>query len=154
MLDPVRYDVTSAAPGSAQSLYLVVTDIEAARDKLVASGVFVSEVFHEELLGGRFGTMGRAPGPATDHQTYGCFASFSDPDGNACLLQEITTRLPGRVDASETAYASVGDLAGALRRAEAAHGEHEKRTRQRDDNWPDWYAVYMAAEQSGAEPPP
>jgi catechol 2,3-dioxygenase-like lactoylglutathione lyase family enzyme len=145
-------NVSSASPGSAESLYLIVSDIASARDELVARGVEVSELFHEEALGGRFHNEGRANGPAPDNQTYGSFASFSDPDGNGWLLQEITTRLPGRVDA-DTGFATVNDLASALRRAEAAHGEHEKRTGQRDDNWADWYAAYIVAEQAGAELP-
>ena len=89
--------ITSAAPGSADGLQLVATDIEAARDELISRGAEVSEVFHD--AGGVFhhgGTQGRAAGPAPDHQSYGSFASFSDPDGNGWLLQEITTRLPGR----------------------------------------------------------
>ena len=92
-------------------------------------------------------------GPAPDHATYGSFATFSDPDGNGWLLQEITTRLPGRIDTGETSFASVADLASALRRAEAAHGEHEKRIGAADPNWPDWYAAYMVAEQAGIELP-
>ena len=110
----------------------------------------------EVTLGDRFqpaGTAGRASGPAPDHGTYGSFASFSDPDGNTWLLQEVTTRLPGRVDAPQTAFASAAELAGALRRAEAAHGEHEKRVGEADPDWPDWYAAYMMAEQAGKEPP-
>jgi catechol 2,3-dioxygenase-like lactoylglutathione lyase family enzyme len=145
-------NVTSASPGSAQNLYLVVADIEAARAALVARGVEVSEIFHEGVGGARFGTKDRLSGRAPDHQTYGSFATFSDPDGNGWLLQEITTRLPGRVDA-ETAFASASELASALRRAEAAHGEHEKRTGQRDENWPKWYAAYMVAEHAGGELP-
>ncbi len=143
-------NITSAAPGSAQGLYLIVSDIEAARDELVARGVEVSEVFHPGTPGAQFqpdGTSGRVSGPAPDHASYRSFATFSDPDGNGWLLQEITTRLPGRIDTAETAFASAADLASALRRAEAAHGEHEKRTGQRDANWPDWYAAYMVAEQ-------
>jgi catechol 2,3-dioxygenase-like lactoylglutathione lyase family enzyme len=146
-------NVTTATPGSIQNLYLVVSDIEAARDDLVGRGVEVSEVFHEEARGARFRKEGRASGRAPDRQTYGSFASFSDPDGNGWLFQEITARFPGRVDAAETAFASTKDLASALRRAEAAHGEHEKRTGQRDQNWPDWYAAYMVAEQAGKELP-
>ena len=144
--------ITSAAPGSAQGLYLIVSDIEAARDELAARGVEVSEVFHPGTPGAQFqpdGTSGRVSGPAPDHASYSSFATFSDPDGNGWLLQEITTRLPGRIDAAETAFASTADLASALRRAAAAHGEHEKRTGQRDENWPDWYAAYMVAEQAG-----
>jgi predicted enzyme related to lactoylglutathione lyase len=149
-------NMTSAEPGSAQGLYLIVSDIEAARDELVAHAVEVSEVFHAETPGAQFqpdGTSGRASGPAPDHESYGSFATFSDPDGNCWLLQEVTTRLPGRIDAAETTFASTRDLASALRRAEAAHGEHEKRTGQADANWPEWYAAYIAAEQAGEELP-
>src|SRR5262245_21230086 len=149
-------NITSAPPGSAQGLYLNVSDIEAARRELAARGVAVSEVFHAGTPGAQFqrdGTTGRLSGPAPDHRSYGSFATFSDPDGNTWLLQEITTRLPGRINAAETAFASTADLAGALRRAEAAHGEHEKRTGQRDANWPDWYAAYMVAEHAGTELP-
>jgi catechol 2,3-dioxygenase-like lactoylglutathione lyase family enzyme len=149
-------NVTSAAPGSAQALYLIVSDIEAARAGLIARGVEVSEVFHEGALGDRFqppGSSRRARGPAPDKSSYGSFASFSDPDGNSWLLQEITTRLPGRIDAAATTFASANDLASALRRAAAAHGEHEKRTGTADANWPDWYADYMVREQSGDELP-
>ena len=133
---------TSAAPGSAQRTFLIVSDIEAARNAIVAAGVEVSEIFH-------FGPNGPVAGPDPEHRTYSSFASFSDPDGNTWLLQEITTRLPGRVDSGVTSFGSVTDLASALRRAEAAHGEHEKRTGQRDANWPDWYAEYMVKEQTG-----
>ena len=145
-----------AAPGSAHGLYLVVSDIEAARAELVDRGVDVSEVFHAGKPGAQFqpnGRSGRVSGPAPNHATYRSFATFSDPDGNGWLLQEVTTRLPGRIDAAETAFASTADLASALRRAEAAHGEHEKRTGQRDADWPDWYAAYMVAEQAGNQLP-
>jgi hypothetical protein len=145
-------NITSAKPGSAQGLYLIVSGIEAAREELVARGVAVSEVFHAGTPGAQFqpnGTNGRVGGPAADHASYGSFATFSDPDGNGWLLQEVTTRLPGRVDRAETAFASPRDLASALRRAETAHGQHEKRTGERDANWPDWYAEYMVAEQAG-----
>jgi catechol 2,3-dioxygenase-like lactoylglutathione lyase family enzyme len=145
-------NITSAAPGSAHGLYLIVSGIEAARDELVACGVAVSQVFHAGTPGAQFqpeGSSGRVGGPAPNHATYGSFATFSDPDGNGWLLQEITTRLPGRIDSAETAFASANDLATALRRAEAAHGEHEKRTGQRDADWSDWYAAYMVAEQAG-----
>jgi hypothetical protein len=127
----------------------------AAHDELVARGVEVSDVFHAATPGAQFqpdGTSGRVSGPDPEHRSYFSFATFRDPDGNTWLFQEITTRLPGRV-AGDTTYASVGDLAIALRRAEAAHGEHERRTGQRDENWADWYAAYMVAEQSGAELP-
>jgi catechol 2,3-dioxygenase-like lactoylglutathione lyase family enzyme len=149
--------ITSAAPGSVQSLYLIVSDIQAARDELVARGVKVSEVFHPGTPGAHFqpeGASGRIAGPAPDHLSYRSYATFSDPDGNGWLLQEITTRLPGRIDpAAGTSFGSASDLASALRRAEAAHGQHEKRTGQRDANWPDWYAAYMVAEQAGTELP-
>ena len=149
--------VTNAAPGSAKGLYLIVSDIAAAHDELVALGVKVSEVFHAKTPGAQFqpdDKSGRVSGPAPDHATYRSFATFSDPDGNGWLLQEVTTRLPGRIDAAKTAFASAADLASAFRRAEAAHGEHEKRTGgQRDANWPDWYAAYMVAEQAGKELP-
>jgi catechol 2,3-dioxygenase-like lactoylglutathione lyase family enzyme len=144
-------NLTAAAPGSAQGLLLIVSDIQAARDELVARDVEVSEVFH--LTGfNRIDPALRLSGPSPDRPSYGSFASFSDPDGNGWVLQQITTRLPGRV-AGDTTYASSGDLALALRRAEAAHGEHEKRTGQRDADWPSWYAAYMRAEQSGEELP-
>jgi catechol 2,3-dioxygenase-like lactoylglutathione lyase family enzyme len=152
-------NVTAAAPGSAQGLYLIVSGIEAARDELLGRGVKISEVFHDAAgvytgtdqpyLFGRLRVRGRDP----EHRSYSSFASFSDPDGNGWLLQEITTRLPGRIDRAETAFASANDLASAFRRAEAAHGRHEKRTGQRDENWPDWYAAYMVAEEAGTELP-
>jgi catechol 2,3-dioxygenase-like lactoylglutathione lyase family enzyme len=138
------------APGPAQGIFLIVSDIEAARDDLVRRGVEVSEIFHFAKAPAPFG--GRVSGIAPGHISYGSYAGFKDPDGNGWVLQEITTRLPGRV-AGDTTYPSVTDLSQALRRAEAAHGEHEKRTGQRDANWPDWYAAYMVAESSGAELP-
>jgi catechol 2,3-dioxygenase-like lactoylglutathione lyase family enzyme len=140
----------NAKPGSAQGVFLIVSDIQAARDELVGRGVEVSEVFHYAAGPAPFG--GQVSGIAPDHLSYGSYATFSDLDGNGWLLQEVTTRLPGRV-AGDTTYASPSDLAQALRRAEAAHGEHEKRTGQRDENWPDWYATYMVAEQAGRELP-
>ena len=146
--------ITSAAPGSAEGLQLVVTDIEAARDELITGGADVSEVFHD--AGGIFhhaGTEARAAGPAPEHQSYGSFVSFGDPNGNTWFVQEVTTRLPGRVTRAATAYGSASDLANAMRRASAAHGEHEKRIGQADANWPDWYAQYMVAEQAGTELP-
>jgi catechol 2,3-dioxygenase-like lactoylglutathione lyase family enzyme len=151
-------NLTSAAPGSAQGLYLIVSDIEAARDELVGRGIEVSDVFHPGTPGAQFepdgGTSGRVSGPAADHASYSSFATFSDPDGNGWLLQEVTTRLPGRVDPAATTFGSASDLASALRRAAVAHGEHEQRTGgQRDENWPDWYAAYMVAEQAGTELP-
>ena len=148
--------ITSAAPGSAQGLYLIVSDIEAARDELVARDVDVSEVFHAETPGAQFqpeGASGRVGGRAPENASYFSFATFSDPDGNGWLLQEVTTRLPGRIDAAETAFASTADLASAMRRASVAHGEHEKRTGEADADWPGWYAAYMVAEQKGEELP-
>ena len=147
--------MTSAAPGSATGLYLVVSDIEAARGQLSARGADVSEVFHPGAPGAQFApdATGRVAGRAPDGASYGSFATFADPDGNSWLLQEVTTRLPGRVDAAATAYASAADLAAAMVRAETAHGEHEKRTGQADADWADWYAAYMVAEQAGTERP-
>ena len=151
-------NVTAATPGSAQGLYLIVSNIEAARDELLGRGVKIGEVFHaagvhagtdEPYLLGRK----RVSGPDPDRGSYRSFASFSDPDGNGWLFQEITTRLPGRIDPPATSFGSASDLASALRRAAAAHGEHEKRIGKADPNWPDWYAAYMVAEQAGAELP-
>jgi predicted enzyme related to lactoylglutathione lyase len=147
-------NLTSAAPGSAQGLYLCVSDVEAAREELAALGVEVSEVFHEGAGGARFHDAdGRVSGPAPEHGSYGSFASFTDPDGNGWLFQEITTRLPGRVQESGTSFASASDLASALRRAEKAHGQHEQRIGHEDANWPDWYSEYMVREQAGGELP-
>jgi catechol 2,3-dioxygenase-like lactoylglutathione lyase family enzyme len=149
-------NITTAVPGSARGLYLVASDIEAARNELAAHAVEVSDVFHAGTPGAQFqpdGTGGRVRGPSPDHATYSSFATFSDPDGNGWLLQEVTTRLPGRIDPAAISFGSAGDLASALRRAEAAHGQHEKRTGQRDGNWSDWYAAYMVAEQAGTELP-
>jgi predicted enzyme related to lactoylglutathione lyase len=146
--------ITSAEPGTAQGLYLVVTDVEAARSELLAQGAKVSEVFHPAAPGAQFeagDTSGRVTGPADERSSYGSFATFSDPDGNTWLLQEVTKRLPGRVD--DATYTSVDELEAALRRAAAAHGEHEARTGQADENWPTWYATYMLAERTGAELP-
>jgi catechol 2,3-dioxygenase-like lactoylglutathione lyase family enzyme len=148
-------NITNATPGSSSGLYLVVPDVQAARDGLIARGVDVSEVFYPATPGAQFqtdDTSGRVNGPAPERASYSSFATFTDPDGNGWLLQEVTTRLPGRVDA-ETSFASTADLASALRRAAAAHGEHEKRIGQPDENWPDWYASYMVAEQAGEELP-
>jgi catechol 2,3-dioxygenase-like lactoylglutathione lyase family enzyme len=154
-------NVTGAAPGSAQGLYLIVSDIEAARKQLLGRGIQISQVFHdaggvyagtdEPYLFGRL----RVSGPDPEHRSYRSFASFHDPDGNGWLFQEITTRLPGRIDSATTTFASTADLVSAFRRAEAAHGEHEKNVLggQRDENWPEWYATYMVAEQTGTELP-
>jgi len=149
-------EITAAVPGSVQGLYLVVSDIDAACAELHARGVEVSEVFHPGSPGAQFRPDGsdRVSGPAPERATYSSFATFSDPDGNGWLLQEITTRLPDRIDAAETTFASTADLAAAMRRAALAHGEHEKREGgEYDVNWPDWYAAYMVAEQHGAELP-
>jgi len=152
-------NVTAAAPGSAQGLYLIVSDIEAARKELLDRGVKISEVFHgagdkysgtdEPYLFGKI----RVNGPDAEHGSYRSFASFRDPDGNGWFLQEVTTRLPGRVDSATTTFASASDLASAMRRAETAHGQHEKLLGKRDENWSDWYAAYMVAEQAGKELP-
>jgi catechol 2,3-dioxygenase-like lactoylglutathione lyase family enzyme len=151
-------NVTAAAPGSAQGLYLIVSDLQAARKALLERGIAVSEVFHNEgVYTGTdetylFGRV-RVNGPDPEHHSYRSFASFKDPDGNGWLFQEITARLPGRIDSAATTYASASDLANAMRRAEAAHGEHEKRIGAADTNWPDWYASYMVAEEAGTELP-
>jgi catechol 2,3-dioxygenase-like lactoylglutathione lyase family enzyme len=147
--------LTTAEPGSAKSMYLAVSDIEAARAELVALGADVSEVFHAGEPGAQFRDdgSGRVGGPADDRQTYSSFATFADPDGNRWLIQEITNRLPGRVDDSVTTYGTVADLVAALTRAETAHGEHEKRTGVADEQWREWYAAYMVAEQAGTELP-
>ena len=137
--------ITPAAPGSASGLFLVVSDIDAARAELIGHGVEVSEVFHRAGPG-KPAVSGRHP----ERQSYSSYATFKDPDGNEWLLQEVTTRLPGRVDSNTTNYTSAPDLAAAMWRAALAHGEHEKRNGgQRDENWPDWYAEYMVAEQAG-----
>jgi predicted enzyme related to lactoylglutathione lyase len=150
-------NITTAAPGSAQGLYLIVSDIEAARSELAAHGVEVSEAFHPQTPGAQFqrdDTSGRITGPADERASYSSFATFDDPDGNTWLLQEVTKRLPGRVDPAETSYASVDDLRQALERAAKAHGEHEKRNGgEYDEEWPRWYAQYMVAERTGQELP-
>ena len=151
-------NVTPAAPGSAQGLYLIVSDIQAARKELLDRGVPISEVFHNEgVYAGTdepflFGRV-RVSGPDPEHRSYRSFASFRDPDGNGWLFQEITTRLAGRIDPAATTFASANDLASAMRRASVAHGEHEKRIGAADPNWPDWYAANMVAEQAGTELP-
>ena len=141
--------VTLAAPGSAQGLHLIVSDVVAAHAELVARGVDVSEVFHDARgVFHRGGREGRVSGPDPARRSYASFASFSDPDGNGWLFQEITERLPGRVE-DDTTFTSSQELATALRRAAAAHGEHEKRAGGPDANWPDWYADYIVREQAG-----
>ena len=150
-------NVTDATPGSAQGLYLIVSNIEDARKDLLRRGVEISETFHGEngvydgpdepyLFGRR-----RVNGPDPAHRSYSSFASFQDPDGNRWLLQEVTTRLPGHMDPTVTNFVSVNDLAGALRRAAVAHGQHEKSIGQADNNWSDWYAEFMVQEQTGQE---
>jgi catechol 2,3-dioxygenase-like lactoylglutathione lyase family enzyme len=151
-------NLTTAPPGSAQGLLLIVSDIQAARTAVVSSGAEVSEVFHCATgTACRFrdgtGEFERVSGTAPGHASYASFAAFADPDGNGWILQEVTTRLPGRVDPQQTSFRSASELADAMRRASAAHGEHEKRIGHADANWPDWYAQYMVAEQSGAELP-
>ena len=151
-------NLTSAEPGSAQALLLTVSDVEAAHDELVRRGVEVSEVFHCAVgTACRFrdgeGVFQRVTGPVPDHTSYSSFASFSDPDGNGWLFQEVTARLPGRVDPAATSFSSASDLASAMVRAALAHGEHEKRIGQADPDWPHWYARYMVAEQAGTELP-
>jgi catechol 2,3-dioxygenase-like lactoylglutathione lyase family enzyme len=136
--------ITSAAPGAPLG-GLIVTDIEAAHKELVAKGINVSEVFHGS-------PFSRISGPDPERKSYGSYVSFEDPDGNVWIVQEVTRRLPGRIDPATTTFASANDLASAMRRAEAAHGEHEKRNGH-EGNWPDWYAAYMAAEQAGTELP-
>jgi catechol 2,3-dioxygenase-like lactoylglutathione lyase family enzyme len=152
-------NVTAAAPGSAEGLYLIVSDLEAARKELLGRGVEISEVFHdaggvytgadEPFLFGRL----RISGPDPEHRSYRSFASFRDPDGNGWLFQEVTTRLPGRIDTANTTFTSTAELAAALRRAAAAHGAHEKRIGAHDENWPDWYADFMVREQTGGPLP-
>jgi catechol 2,3-dioxygenase-like lactoylglutathione lyase family enzyme len=151
-------NVTAAVPGSTQGLYLTVSDIEAARADLVRRGVEVSEIFHgggdehggpdEPYIFGRL----RVSGPDPKRASYSSLVSFRDPDGNGWLFQEITARLPGRVDA-DTTFTSSAELSKALQRAAAAHGEHEKRIGHHDDDWPDWYADYIVREQAGEKLP-
>ena len=136
--------LTTAAPGSAEAA-LVVSDIEAAHGELVSRGIEVSDIWH----GPPFPVEARQPGPDPERTSYGSFFSVSDPDGNTWLVQEVTTRHPGRMNAAETGYASTADLAGALRRAEAAHRERSGE----DEDWATWYAAHMVAEQSGTELP-
>jgi len=146
--------VTTQEPGSVQGLHLIVSDLDAARAELVDRGIDVSEIFHD--VGGVFhhaGEEGRVSGPHPERRSYGSFASFSDPDGNHWTFQEVTARLPGRVDTHDTTFTSSTELAGALRRAAAAHGEHERLAGHADENWPDWYAEYIVRAQAGAQLP-
>ena len=139
--------LTTAAPGSAEA-GLVVSDIEAAHAELVGRGIEVSDIWH----GPPFPVEVRQPGPDPERASYGSFFSFTDPDGNTWLGQEVTTRRPGRTNPAETGYVSTADLESALRRAAAAHRKHEGAGGQ-DENWPGWYAAYMVAEQAGTELP-
>jgi catechol 2,3-dioxygenase-like lactoylglutathione lyase family enzyme len=142
-------NITSAAPGSAQSLYLIVSEIEAARDELVARGAEISEVFHAGTPGAQFqrdGTSGRVSGPAPDHASYGSFATFSDPDGNSWLLQEIKTRLPGR----GLSTMDVATLTELLRETEEHHGKYEPTVPKH--HWSGWYAAYIVARERGRIP--
>ncbi|TFW00169.1 glyoxalase [Leifsonia flava] len=144
--------VTDAAAGSARGLQLVVSDIETARTELVARGVEVSEIFHDTT--GVFhhaGVTAREPGPAPQRRSYGSFISFQDPDGNEWIVQEVTTRIPGRI--VQTRFDSPEELAVALRAAAAAHGVHEARIGHEDANWPEWYAEYMVRAAAGQEVP-
>jgi catechol 2,3-dioxygenase-like lactoylglutathione lyase family enzyme len=144
--------ITTAAPGSAEG-GLTVSDIEAAHDELTRRGIDASEIWH----GPPFPPEARQPGPDPERTSYGSFFSFTDADGNNWLVQEVTTRRPGRIDTGQTAFSSTADLTRALQRAEAAHLEHQKRTGRsrlfhrsaQDENWPAWYATYLVAEQAG-----
>jgi catechol 2,3-dioxygenase-like lactoylglutathione lyase family enzyme len=149
-------NITTAAPGTAAGLYLIVSDIEAVREDLLARGVKASEVFHADEPGAQFqpeGAAGRVGGRGPEDGSYRTFVTFQDPDENGWLVQEVTTRLPGRVGDAETTYGTAADLESALRRAAAAHGEHETRTGQADENWPQWYAAYLVAERAGTQLP-
>jgi len=136
--------ITSAPPGWAQGLYLIVSDVASARKDLVARGVEVSEVFHPGTRGAQFQIdgAGRISGPASDHATYNSFATFRDPDGNGWLLQEVTTRLPGR----GLSNLDVATLTELLQEAEKHHGEYEPTAPKH--HWSDWYAAYIVARQS------
>jgi catechol 2,3-dioxygenase-like lactoylglutathione lyase family enzyme len=140
--------VTDAVPGSFRG-GLVVSDIEAAHKQIVASGIGATEVFH----GSPFSPAGRISGPDPERQSYHSYIAFQDPDGNAWIVQEVTRRAPGRIDPTTTTFGSANDLASAIRRAAAAHEEHEKRNEKPDANWAYWYAAYLAAEQAGTELP-
>jgi catechol 2,3-dioxygenase-like lactoylglutathione lyase family enzyme len=140
--------LTTAAPGSAEG-GLVVSDIEAAHDEFAGRGIDVSDIWH----GPPFPVEAREPGTDPEHTSYGSFFSFTDPDSNTWLVQEVTTRLPGRINAAETCYVSALDLEAALRRAEAAHAKHEAQSGESDENWPAWYAAFMVNEQIGKDPP-
>ena len=148
--------LTPAAPGSAGG-GLIVSDIQAAHAEVTSRGIDASGIWH----GPPFPPEARQPGPDPEHTSYGSFFSFTDPDSNTWLVQEVTTRLPGRINAAETVFASTADLASALGRAEAAHAEHHKRAGRphlfhqsgQDGEWPAWYASYLVAEQAGTDLP-
>lgn len=142
--------ITPAAPGSLVGLYLIVSDIEIARTDLIDRGVKVSEPFYDE--GGIFHHLngeGIVGGLQPQRRSYGSYASFIDPDGNGWFLQEVTARLPGHELSCDVEFTSSTELARALRRAADAHHEHERRIGKQDDNWADWYADYISAEQAG-----
>jgi len=146
--------ITPAVPGSVQGLYLIVSDIEAARADLIGRGVKVSEPFYD--AGGIFHHLngkGVVTGLQPQRRSYGTYVSFGDPDGNGWLLQEVTVRLPGHELSSDVEFTSSTELASALRRAAAAHHEHEHRTGKQDTDWPNWYADYISAEQAGKSLP-
>jgi catechol 2,3-dioxygenase-like lactoylglutathione lyase family enzyme len=140
--------MTSAVPGSAQGLYLIVSDVEAARKDLVARGIGVSELFHPGTPGSQFQIdgSGRVSGPAPEHASYNSFATFRDPDGNGWLFQEVTTRLPGR----GLSNLDVTTLTGLLQEAEKHHGEYEATAPKH--HWSGWYAAYIVARQDGKTP--
>ena len=148
--------LTTATPGTAGG-GLIVSDIVAAHAELIGHGVEASDIWH----GPPFPVEARQPGPDPDRTSYGSFCAFTDPDGNAWLVQEVTARHPGRVDPASTAFSSSADLASALQRAESAHREHEKRAgrphlfhrSEQDENWSAWYAAYLVAEQTGTDLP-
>ena len=151
-----RLDRHTYTQAGSYTATLTVSDIEAAHDELTGRGIDTSEIWH----GPPFPVEARQPGTDPERTSYGSFCSFSDPDGNTWLVQEVTTRLPGRI-AADPAYASAAALVGALQRAEAAHVERQKRTGRshlfhrsaQDENWPAWYAAYMTAEQAGTDLP-
>jgi catechol 2,3-dioxygenase-like lactoylglutathione lyase family enzyme len=148
--------ISGAPPGSAHELYPIVSDIDAGREELVSRVAKVSEVLHSGAPGAQLdpqGASGRVGGPDPDLTSYSSFVTFEDPDGNSWLLQQVTERLPVRIDPTTTSFNSAGDLAGALRRAETAHGEHEKRSGRADPDWPDWYAENLVREQTGQKLP-
>ena len=134
---------TNSVPGSAQGTFLVVNDIEAARAELSRNGAQVSDVFHFDgdlLRVG--GTKGRVPGPDPGGRSYFSFATFSDPDGNSWLLQEVTSRFPGRGFSSD-----VATMTELLREAETRHGQYGEAAPKH--HWSEWYAAYIVARERG-----